>query len=135
MEGRRVPEALPSDGGERRFARRPTGNGWVVEVPFSPSDNTVVESVLAALADAGFTGALWSKPGGQILCGTCHTTSPAGSFTVGMQRRLEGASDPADMQLVVGATCPACGAKGVLSLHYGPTAGEDDADVLVALPR
>ena len=48
---------------------------------------------------------------------------------------MEGASDPADMQLVVGATCPSCAATGVLSLHYGPTAGEDDADVLVSLPR
>ena len=106
-----------------------------MEVPFSPSDNTTVEAVLAVFAERGFTVELWSKPGGQILCGSCHTTSPAASFPVGLQRRLEGASDPADMQLVVGATCPACGAKGVLSLHYGPTAGEDDADVLVALPR
>ena len=69
------------------------------------------------------------------LCGACRAASPAGAFGVGLQRRLEGASDPDDMQLVVGATCPACGAQGVLSLHYGPTAGEDDADVLVALPR
>lgn len=106
-----------------------------MEVPFAPSDNTTVEAVLAVFAERGFTVELWSKPRGQILCGACQNTSPAGSFVVGLQRRLEGASDPADMQLVVGATCPVCGAQGVLSLHYGPTAGEDDADVLVALPR
>lgn len=107
----------------------------VVEIPGVPSDNTAEQAVLIALAEEGFTTELWSKPGGRILCGACHTTSPASAFEVGMQRRLEGASDPADMQLVVGATCPSCGARGVLSLHYGPTAGEDDADVLVALPR
>jgi len=106
-----------------------------VELPFAPSDNTAEQAVLASFAEKGFTVELWSKAGGLILCGTCRTTSPAGSFEVALERRLEGASDPADMQLVVGATCPACGAKGVLSLHYGPTAGEDDADVLVALPR
>ena len=106
-----------------------------MEIPFTPTDNTAEQAVLIGFAEKGFTVPLWSKPGGKILCGSCRTTSPAASFTVEMQRRLEGASDPADMQLLVGATCPACGAKGVLSLHYGPTAGEDDADVLVALPR
>lgn len=99
------------------------------------SDDTTVEAVLAAFADQGFTAELWAKPGGQILCGACRTASPAGRFGIELQRRLEGASDPDDLQLVVAATCPACGARGAISLHYGPTAGADDADVLVALPR
>ncbi len=107
----------------------------MVEYLGAPSDNTTVEAVLTAFADEGFTVELWSRPGGRILCGACRATSPAGEFEIGLQRRLEGASDPADMQLVVGAACPACGAKGVLSLHYGPTAGEDDADIVVTLPR
>jgi len=106
-----------------------------MELPGTPSDNTTMEAVLAAFADEGFTADLWPKPGGRVLCGACRETSAATAFQVGRQRRLEGASDPAEMQLVVGATCPVCGAKGVMSLHYGPTAGEDDADVLVALPR
>ena len=106
-----------------------------MEVPWAPSDNTTMSAVLDAFSEEGFEGELWARPGGRILCGSCRTTSPADAFSIGLQRRLEGASDPDDMQLVVGATCPACGAKGVLSLHYGPTAGEDDADVVVALPR
>lgn len=106
-----------------------------MELPGVPSDNTTVEAVLTGFAEKGFVGDLWSKPNGHILCGACRATSPAGAFEIGMQRRLEGASDPADMQLVVGATCPSCGARGVLSLHYGPTAGQEDADVLAALPR
>lgn len=106
-----------------------------MEVAGEPSDNTTVKAVLDTFAEQGFVAELWAKPGGMILCGSCHTASPAGAFAIGLQRRLEGASDPDDMQLVVGATCPSCGRRGVLSLHYGPTAGADDADVLVALPR
>ena len=106
-----------------------------MEIPGSPSDNTSAGAVLAAFEQEGYEAALWAKPGGQLLCGSCRVTSPAGTFAVGRERRLEGASDPDDMQLVVGATCPSCGARGVVSLHYGPNAGEDDADVLVALPR
>jgi hypothetical protein len=107
----------------------------MVEIPGVPSDNTAEQAVLIAYAEQGYTAWLWSKPGGRILCGACRQMSPASAYEIGLQRRLEGASDPADMQLVIGATCPSCGAKGVLSLHYGPTAGEEDADVLVALPR
>ena len=107
----------------------------MVEIPGVPSDSSAEQAVLDAFAEQGYTADLWSKPGGQILCGACRAPSAASAFEVALQRRLEGASDPADMQLVIGATCPACGARGVLSLHYGPTAGADDADVLVALPR
>lgn len=106
-----------------------------MEIPGAPSDNTTVSAVIASFEQDGYTAELWAKPGGQVLCGACRVTSPAGRFTIGRERRLEGASDPDDMQLVVGATCPSCGAKGVLSLQYGPSASEDDADVLVALPR
>ncbi len=107
----------------------------MVELPGPPSDNTTVDAVLAGFSELGFTAELWARPGGRILCGACRTESPAADYEIGLQRRMEGASDPADMQLLVGATCPACGARGVVTLHYGPTAGEDDADVLVALPR
>lgn len=101
----------------------------------APSDNTSASAVVAAFQEDGYEAPLWAKPGGQVLCGACRVSSPASAFAVGRERRLEGASDPDDMQLVVGATCPACGARGVITLHYGPNAGADDADVLVALPR
>ncbi|MEO5678272.1 MAG: hypothetical protein ABIS47_01245 [Acidimicrobiales bacterium] len=106
-----------------------------MEVPGAPSDNTTGTAVVAAFRQEGYDADLWAKPGGLVLCGACHATSPAGAFAIGLQRRLEGASDPDDMQLVVGVTCPACGARGVLSLQYGPGADPDDADVVVALPR
>ena len=47
--------------------------------------------------------------------------------------RLEGASDPADMSLVVPLDCPDCGARGVLVLRYGPEASMEEADVLAVL--
>ncbi len=111
------------------------GNGWDVEIPGAPSDNTSAGAVLASFRQEGYGTDLWAKPGGQLLCGSCRVASPAAAYTIGRERRLEGASDPDDMQLVVGATCPSCGARGVISLQYGPNAGADDADVLVALPR
>ena len=48
-------------------------------------------------------------------------------------RRLEGASDPAEMMAVVAITCPRCEARGVLVLGYGPAAAVEDSDVLRAL--
>lgn len=106
-----------------------------MEIAGAPSDNTTAGDVVSSFRQDGYGGELWVVAGGNIRCGVCGVTSPAATFVIGRQRRLEGASDPDDMQLVVGATCPSCGARGMFALHYGPTAGEDDADVLVALPR
>jgi len=111
------------------------GNAGEVEIAGAPSDNTTGGEVIAAFHHDGYLDELWARPDGQVRCGACGVTSPAASFSVGRQRRLEGASDPDDMQLVVGATCPACSARGVLTLQYGPKASQDDADVVVALPR
>ncbi len=107
----------------------------MVEIAGAPSDNTTAGEVVASFREDGYGDELWVKAGGRVRCGACGVTSAAAAFTIGRQRRLEGASDPDDMQLVVGATCPSCGARGIFALHYGPTAGEDDSDVLVALPR
>jgi hypothetical protein len=48
-------------------------------------------------------------------------------------RRLEGASDPADMVAIVALTCPNCGARGTVVLGFGPAGSPDDADVLGVL--
>jgi hypothetical protein len=48
-------------------------------------------------------------------------------------RRMEGASDPADMMAVVALECGVCGASGTMVLGYGPTASDVDSDVLRAL--
>ena len=56
-------------------------------------------------------------------------------MTADHSTRLEGASDPADMMMVVPTTCPECGARGSLILHYGPAASAEEADVMAALSR
>ena len=47
----------------------------------------------------------------------------------------EGASDPADMVMVVPLTCPVCATTGTLVLHYGAEVTEAEELVTVALQR
>jgi hypothetical protein len=85
------------------------------------------------LDPAGPTGQFQTRPGSTIRCLTCGRSFPASSQHAGQAERLEGASDPADMLLVVPLRCPHCAATGTLSLGYGPQASEEDADVLRAI--
>ncbi|MGI9022551.1 MAG: hypothetical protein ACR2HV_04850 [Acidimicrobiales bacterium] len=89
--------------------------------------------IVAQLDAAGYVGQMAARPGGRLLCFTCHTESDASEFEVEVLRRTEGASDPDDMLAVVALSCPRCGAKAAVILGYGPEAGEDDAEVLLAL--
>ena len=50
----------------------------------------------------------------------------AAELVVSGFRRIEGASDAADMNLVVWGTCPDCATGGVLTLGYGPNASVED---------
>ncbi|MCU1371792.1 MAG: hypothetical protein JWO77_2986 [Ilumatobacteraceae bacterium] len=68
-----------------------------------------------------------------VVCGACGRAAPAADLQVLEERRLEGASDPDDMVLVVAASCPACGARGTIALGYGPEASPEDSDLVVAL--
>jgi hypothetical protein len=96
-------------------------------------DAATVFEVLRDFQADGYAGDLFAEEGGQVRCGTCDEVSPAGDLDVAQLRRLEGASDPADMAAVVAAPCPRCGAKGVMVVMYGPEASGADADVLAAL--
>lgn len=72
-------------------------------------------------------------PPGRATCSECGTTSEATAFDIEHFRRLEGASDAADMMLIAFAACPSCGAKGTVTLGYGPNAGRADDRFLAAL--
>jgi hypothetical protein len=101
----------------------------------APSDNTTLSGVLADLRDAGFAADF--RPGpteGLVRCPECGTENPPEQLTDLVERRLEGASDPADMVLVVAGRCPTCGTGGAIALGYGPDAGEADAAIVVRLP-
>lgn len=97
-------------------------------------DPSSMSEILRQFQDDGFAGDLYAEEGGGIRCGTCNVVTSAGEVDVGELRRMEGASDPADMAAIVAATCPSCGTKGIMVVMYGPEAGGADMDVLAALP-
>lgn len=82
----------------------------------------------------GFDEQFKAAKDGRVLCLACATESPAKRFVVDSQKRIEGVSDPAEESLVVALHCPSCGARGALTLAYGPRAGRDEAAVLADLP-
>ncbi len=65
-----------------------------------------------------------------------YTVTDAAAFPIDRVERLEGASDPADMLMVLGGRCPYCGTLGTLTLNFGPTAdgGEDRLLERLVLP-
>jgi hypothetical protein len=100
----------------------------------TPSDNTTLTDVVARYVEAGF-GATFEPVGadGSLRCLSCGTVASAAAYTMHSMRRLEGASDPADMIAVVAATCCNCGAAGTLVLAYGPAGAAADSEILIAL--
>jgi len=102
--------------------------------PSNPVDPAPT-AVDATLSEDGLNGEFEPLAGGFIRCRTCDTTSPASEQSADEVTRLEGASDPADMQIVVPVRCPHCGTHGTLVMGYGPEATTADVDVLAAMPR
>jgi len=101
--------------------------------PTSAAGSTSLVDVLAQLREAGWTDDLRTEAEGRVRCPSCEGSVPASELEVVAHRRLEGASDPADMLLVVAARCRGCESAGVLTLGFGPNADERDADVLADL--
>ena len=99
----------------------------------APSDYTTLQDVLREYAEGGWDGEVDAREGGDVRFRRCGHEAPASELEVVSVRRMEGASDPADMLAVVGTPCPRCGDRAVLVLHYGPAAGPEDSDVLAAL--
>lgn len=94
--------------------------------------STLLE-VLEILRERGYDGQLIPEEDGTIRCAGCDGRTAARDFGADGFHRLEGASDPADMNLVVWGACPACGEKGVVTVGYGPTASPADQAVLEGL--
>lgn len=108
--------------------------GSVAPRPGTPTDHDTTSSVLDAMADEGMRASFIPRgEPGSLRCTVCDSESPAGRFEVVAERRLEGASDPDDMVMVVGLRCPVCHIAGTVVLGYGPDASESDADVVAAL--
>ena len=67
---------------------------------------------------------------GRLECARCSTVTAADRVDVHSIRRLEGASDPADMSAVLAVVCPSCQAHATAVLRFGPEATEPEATVL-----
>ena len=102
--------------------------------PTNPTD-TALADVVGNLDAEGFDGQFRSVDGGQVQCLTCRTSFDASTLSGDQVTRLEGASDPADMVMVVPVSCSTCATEGTLVLSYGPDASVEDADVIRLLSR
>lgn len=111
----------------RRRSAESEGNKFV-----ATGADTLV-SALEHARDAGFDHDVVANEDGTLRCTTCNATVDAAEIEVVHEQRLEGASDAADMLMVVAANCPRCGAGTALVLGYGPNASEADAEVLTRL--
>jgi hypothetical protein len=96
----------------------------------APSDNTTLVEVLAALRRGGYENSLTAVDDGGLRCSSCGRVMEPERLEVDHERRLEGASDPADEMLVLAGTCQGCGERAVLLLGFGPTASPADAAAL-----
>ena len=94
-----------------------------------PSDNTTLSAVLAEYTQAGYEGQLRADDDG-VHCSVCRQVSPAEQIEIRALRRLEGASDPADMAAVIATACPACGTPGTIVVMFGPEATEPEVRLL-----
>jgi hypothetical protein len=101
--------------------------------PENATDATPLGEGLADYEAQGFTAQLAAQEDGRVICYACHESSPAADIRLTALLRTEGASDPDDMTAVAAVTCPRCGAKGTLVLHYGALAPPEHDDVLRAL--
>lgn len=112
-----------------------TGPGDPAPDDYLQGEARTLLDVLRAFEEQGYRGQLAERDG-SIRCLTCETLTDPAVFPVDRVERLEGASDPADMLMVVGGRCPFCGTLGTLTLNFGPTAtgGEDRLLERLVLP-
>jgi len=96
----------------------------------APGDNTTLVEVLKDYEDAGWTTEFEVLEDGSLRCGTCQTVTAPSAVEVHSLRRLEGASDPADMLAVLAVRCPRCGGRGVVVVNFGPEMTEGQVRLL-----
>jgi hypothetical protein len=101
----------------------------------APSDNTSLVAVLAGLRQAGYEADLDVADDGRLCCRACDHRAVPDEVRLDELRRLEGASDPADMMAVLAVRCPSCGARGTAVVRYGPEAEPGHAELLRHLER
>lgn len=120
------------------LSSRPSGKCLIVtnEPSAQPSPypaDTSLQSILDDLAAQGYSGTFTvDADDGNVACTACNTSSPAASVRFEQRRRIEGASDPAEMSNVLAVRCPQCAEPGTIICRYGPEAGIGDSAILEA---
>jgi hypothetical protein len=99
------------------------------DISEKPTDEITILGATNDFATMGYTTQFAPIEGGVVRCFDCRSDTVASAFTIDALERSEGASDPADMVANVAARCPSCGAKGVLTLKFGPEASIEEAEV------
>ncbi|MCB0992309.1 MAG: hypothetical protein R2770_02250 [Acidimicrobiales bacterium] len=99
---------------------------------YATGADTLIGATQAA-REAGFDGSMRSLSNGRVACSTCSAEYSASQYEAIFEHRLEGASDVADMLILIAGRCPRCATKSNLVLGYGPNASPEDADVLERL--
>ena len=89
--------------------------------------------VLTDFERAGFNGQfLVDDDTGTTSCTGCGHQASVDDVNVVDARRLEGASDPAEMASVLALRCPTWGRQGTLACRYGPEASAGEVALLQA---
>jgi hypothetical protein len=101
----------------------------------APSDNTSLVAVLAGLRDSGYDAQFSVTDDGDLCCRSCDRCATPADVQLDELRRLEGASDPADMVAVLAVRCPSCEARGTAVVRYGPEAEVGHSILLRHLER
>ncbi len=97
-----------------------------------PADTSLAE-VIADLESNGFDAQFdVDDESGECTCASCGSTSSPEVITIHHARRVEGASDPAEMSNVLALSCPTCGQRGVVACRYGPEASAGEGLLLSA---
>lgn len=111
-----------------------TTDADVPEPSSSPPETAMgAETLLGdaeAARDRGYTEQFVVRDDGDVDCGHCGQALNPAAILVDHFRRLEGASDAADLAMSAWVECPVCGARGVLTLGYGPNSSESEGRVL-----
>lgn len=105
-------------------------------VPTDPGSETLTDITDRLDGDrSSGEGQFRAEADGMIRCLTCQDAFSAAERRADQLMRLEGATDPDDMLMVVPMVCGRCGASGSLVLGYGPNANADDEAVILGLDR
>lgn len=98
---------------------------------FAP-DGLTISDALAAAGEQGYKEQFMALSDGVIKNIDSGKAAHASDVEVQVLWRIEGASDSADELMVLAISTVDCG-RGTIMLTYGPSATEEDNDVMEAL--